>query len=146
MSILSEKNFKKILSIGIGTYFIAVGIFKIMSLQVFMESVQNFNILPAFLLIQFSIFIVLIELIGGIALVMDVFQKIFVRMLIGTVILFTIAIIINLIRGNFIDCGCYGSLVTASISWWHVLHNATLCYLLYGILALDKKDAMLIGN
>lgn len=140
------KNVKKILSMSIGGYFIVVSMFKIFSFQSLLQAVQNFGVLPPSLLVHFSIFIVLVELVGGIALVLDVFRKFFSRMLTGTVVLFTIAILINLIRGNFIDCGCYGSMVATSIGWWHVLHNIILCSLLYGIDILSKREAMPIVN
>ncbi len=136
------KNLKKILSLGIGMYFVTVSVSKIFTFQLFLQTVYSFGVLPSSVILSFSICIILVELIGGVALILDVVPIFFSRMLFGTVILFTIAILINLIRGNLIDCGCYGTMVTTSISWWHVLHNVTLCSLLYGIETLNKRDAM----
>ncbi|MFZ0325080.1 MAG: MauE/DoxX family redox-associated membrane protein, partial [Actinomycetes bacterium] len=42
---------------------------------------------------------------------------------------FTVAIVVNLQRGNRVDCHCFGAMSTKPLSWWSVGRNAALLVL-----------------
>src|SRR5262249_55046940 len=45
---------------------------------------------------------------------------------IGLLLIFSIAIFINLLRGNRVECHCFGHLGIKQISWWSVARNLLL--------------------
>ncbi|KAB2921258.1 MAG: hypothetical protein F9K22_14225 [Bacteroidetes bacterium] len=134
MPLLSDqwnRRLSKVVTTGIGVYFMSVAILKIVSFEEFVQAVKNYDLLPTAVLVHFSILIILIELIGGGALVLNICVTFVSRALAGTLIMFTIAVCFNLIRGTIVDCGCYGSAMSDAIGWRHVLQNVVLCILLF---------------
>ena len=53
----------------------------------------------------------------------------------GLLAAFTVGIVVNLWRGNLVDCHCFGALSTKPLSWWSVARNATLIVLALVVLA-----------
>lgn len=143
MPLLSDqwkRRLSKVVTTGIGVYFMSVAMLKIVSFEEFVQAVQNYDMIPPAVLVHFGFLVVLIELIGGGALVLNIFVKIFSNVLAGTLITFTAAVCITLIRGTVVDCGCYGSAMSDAIGWRHVVQNVVLCILLFraGMMVRNK--------
>lgn len=123
-----------------GALFLASGVLKVFSFEQFVLSVMGFKILPSDYGLQFAIGIVMMEILSGVALLSNVKVKLFSGILVALLIIFMTAISINLLRHNMIACGCFGSHLSGSISWWDVLRNLVLCFILCWIGYDQKSD------
>lgn len=122
---------QRIIQFVVGLFFVVTCIFKIFSFPQFILDIQNFDILPINIILPFSILVILTELLSGIALLLNVYTKAFSILLICLLSMFTIAIIFNLLRGNIVNCGCFGNILFKGITWWKVFINVLLCYILF---------------
>jgi len=106
-----------ILRIFITYIFIVSGLSKIKNPNHFLMAVNSYQILPSFLIAPFSNTLPWVELILGIAVGVGFYIRISTVLLIFLLFLFAIALIINLIRGRKIDCGCFGEKNPQHINW-----------------------------
>ena len=53
----------------------------------------------------------------------------------GMLLAFTVAIVVNLMRGNRVECHCFGAMSTKPLSWWSVVRNVALIDLALIVLA-----------
>ena len=130
-----------VIRIVVGLFFILSGILKMTDLVSFREAVENFNILPNFLINPAVIAIPSLEVISGIFLALSIFKKISSASLILLLFVFIIAIGINVKRGNVFDCGCLGKLEFISkVSIEHIIFNAVLLILLIPVFYRSRND------
>jgi len=90
----------------IGFIFIYAGIEKILAPAEFAEAIDNYRMLPAALINILAITLPWIELITGVLLIVGFFIKGSSLILLGLLLIFAVAITINIIRGVDISCGC----------------------------------------
>jgi len=109
-----------------GIVFVISGLFKITDLASFIISVKKFNLTPDFMLHPIAYSMPVIEIILGLAVVFKFRLKITLRTLLYILIFFTVLITAKLLEGERINCGCFGSLSDAKISWLMVLRNIGL--------------------
>lgn len=137
---MSQDSLKKFARIVVAIFFISTSILKIFSFPQFVFNIQEFDLLPHSTILSVAIFIVLSEMISGLGLAFNIYTKPISVFLILLVSLFSVGIIINLMRHNAIDCGCFGSYFSEEITWWSVGRNFTLQLILYWIShGFDKK-------
>jgi len=122
----------------IGSLFFLSGTLKLFEINKFNIIVAKFNIIPINLVPIFSIALILSEIICGLFLIIGIYIKISSYVLILMNISFIIAISINIIRGNIIDCGCFGRLFSEKIGWRLLFRDFILLGLLLCILS-EKK-------
>jgi len=106
-----------IIRIFIGLVFVISSIAKLFSLQHFIEIVMTMNMLPQFLVPYFSISLPLIEYFLGMFMVFGIYVRETAKAIMLLLIIFTIVIVFNLIKGNQIECGCFGTLIGEEIGW-----------------------------
>ena len=93
--------------IALGAIFVVAALPKITDPPSFAHMIYNYRILPAGLINISALVMPWVELLAGLALILGVWTK-SARWLIGAMlVVFMIAISINLFRGNAIDCGCF---------------------------------------
>ena len=93
--------------IALGAIFIAASLPKIVDPPSFAHMIYNYRILPAGLINISALAMPWVELLAGLALILGVWTRP-ARWIITTLLItFMIAISINLLRGNAIDCGCF---------------------------------------
>ena len=93
--------------IALGALFVAAALPKIIDPPSFAHMIYNYRILPAGLINISALTMPWLELLAGLALILGIWVRP-ARWIIGAMlVVFIIAISINLARGNAIDCGCF---------------------------------------
>ncbi|HKO58815.1 MAG TPA: MauE/DoxX family redox-associated membrane protein [Thermoanaerobaculia bacterium] len=93
--------------LALGVIFIAAALPKIVDPPSFAHMIYNYRLVPGPLLNVMALFMPWLELLCGLALVLGIWREAarnLVALLLAT---FVIAIGINLLRSNAIDCGCF---------------------------------------
>jgi uncharacterized membrane protein YphA (DoxX/SURF4 family) len=108
-TIFSYKYFLFAVRIAISFIFIYAGIEKISEPNRFALSISNYHLLPIYTINIFAITLPWIELIAGVFLLFGIAVKESSFIIFSMLVVFTIAIIISLLRGLNFDCGCFGS-------------------------------------
>ena len=93
--------------LALGAIFIIAAIPKIADPPSFAHMIYNYRILPAGLINISSLVMPWVELLCGIALVLGVWRRAALSIITILLLVFIVAISINLARGNAIDCGCF---------------------------------------
>lgn len=96
------------LQVLLGVVFIYAGLPKIISPEDFVESVENYRILPRILTHIFAIYLPYLEVICGAMLIIAPRKKGATLILLSLLTVFILAILQAIIRGLDIDCGCFG--------------------------------------
>lgn len=123
------KSFSYLLiRIVIGFTFIISGLLKLFSLNYFTEIVYSMHVLPIFFVPYFAILLPIIEYVLGAFLIFGLSVKLTAKCIILLLISFTIVISINLIKGNLIDCGCFGNILQEKIGWSLLLREVIILF------------------
>jgi putative oxidoreductase len=93
--------------LALGAIFIIAALPKIADPPSFAHMIYNYRILPAGLINISSLVMPWVELLCGIALVLGVWRRAALSIITILLVVFLVAISINLARGNAIDCGCF---------------------------------------
>ena len=93
--------------IALGAIFVAAALPKIADPPSFAHMVYNYRILPAGLVNISALVMPWVELLCGLALILGVWVKSARNLVALMLVMFIVAISINLIRDNAIDCGCF---------------------------------------
>lgn len=108
MNILHNKYLLLLIRIVLGFVFIYAGAEKISNPDNFALAISNYRLLPISSLNIFAITLPWIEIITGIFLVFGISVKENSAIILAMLLVFTLAIIISLLRGLSIECGCFG--------------------------------------
>ena len=93
--------------IALGAIFVAAALPKIADPPSFAHMIYNYRILPGSLINLSALVMPWVELLAGLCLILGVWTR-SARWIVGLMlVVFMIAISINLFRGNAIDCGCF---------------------------------------
>lgn len=93
--------------IALGAIFIAAALPKIADPPSFAHMIYNYRILPAGLINISALIMPWAEIVCGLALILGVWVKPARWLIAAMLIVFIVAISINLLRDNAIDCGCF---------------------------------------
>lgn len=121
----------------LGATFLVASADKILEPSRFALAVQNYNLLPKALIPVFSVTMPWLELVSGVLLIAGLAVEGAAVIVCALLSSFIVALTVNLLRGNQMDCGCFTILGEEPISWWTVGHDVALL-----ILSL----ALLFGN
>ena len=95
------------MQIALGAIFVAAAIPKIVDPPSFAHMIYNYRILPGQLVNASAIVLPWLEIAAGMALILGVWVKAARNLIVAMLVAFIIAIAINLLRNNAIDCGCF---------------------------------------
>lgn len=98
----------------LGGLFIYAGIHKVADPHGFARIVYNYQLLPDTLVTTLAVVMPWVEIMAGLFLVAGIFKRTSAVVLSSLLLVFTIAVSINLIRGLNFDCGCFSTIVTES--------------------------------
>jgi uncharacterized membrane protein YphA (DoxX/SURF4 family) len=101
----------------LGVLFIWAALAKIADLPGFAGQVHNFRILPLALENLFAMILPWVELVAGVALVLNLAPRAGVQLLAGFLVIFLIAIVSAIIRNLDIECGCFGTKDAGTTGW-----------------------------
>ena len=88
--------------------FVVAGFGKIMDPPGFAHEIYNYKLLPGVAVNAFAIVLPWIELVAGLALFVGVARRSAARIFGVLLVVFVMALSINLVRGRPVDCGCFG--------------------------------------
>jgi uncharacterized membrane protein YphA (DoxX/SURF4 family) len=100
----------------IGGIFIYASVYKINYPAEFADSVASYELVPYWAVGVMAVVMPWVELICGVLVIAGIRSKAAILVLMGLMVLFTVAIVITLVRGVPIGCGCFHSLED-QISW-----------------------------
>jgi uncharacterized membrane protein YphA (DoxX/SURF4 family) len=102
--------------IALGAIFIAAALPKVTDPPSFAHMIYNYRILPAPLINITALVMPWVEIFAGLALIVGVWKAAARNLIAAMLVIFIIAISINLLRNNAIDCGCF-DVSAAGKSW-----------------------------
>lgn len=117
MTVLLELGFRLVL----GGMFIYASIHKIVHPGQFVDILHGYNLFPVATLHPIAVFVPWLEMICGAALVLGIFPRGAVAIINLMLLMFIIAISINLLRGHEFDCGCFSFSHDPTTSVVHLL-------------------------
>jgi putative oxidoreductase len=89
--------------------FVVAGFSKIVDPPGFAHEVHNYALLPGVAVNAMALVLPWIEVVCGLALFVGIARRSSARILGVLLVVFMIALAINLVRGRPIDCGCFGT-------------------------------------
>lgn len=111
---------------AVAVVFFVAGLAKTVSYPRFRSAVAAYELLPAALVPVVARVVPVGEVLIAGALVADVVLPVAVAGAVGALMLFAVAMAVNLVRGREIDCGCGGGSRPRPVSWRLVLRNVVL--------------------
>ena len=93
--------------LALGAIFVAAALSKIADPPSFAHMIYNYRIVPGALINLMGLTMPWIELLCGLALILGIWRGTAAGIVAAMLVVFMIAIGINLGRGNAIDCGCF---------------------------------------
>ena len=93
--------------IALGALFVAAALPKIIDPPSFAHMIYNYRILPAGLINLSALTMPWVELIAGLLLILGIWVRPARWIVAALLVVFIVAISINLMRDNAIDCGCF---------------------------------------
>ena len=143
--ILSTLPVQVLCSLILGGVFIYASIDKISHPQAFAKIISNYQLLPAVLVTLPAMVLPWLELISGVLLAAGIFRRAAAGILSSLLVVFAIAISINLARGIKFDCGCFSTVTTVSGSDPVGLLIRDILLLIPGLIIIlfprDKKES-----
>jgi uncharacterized membrane protein YphA (DoxX/SURF4 family) len=137
-SFLKRKEIILVMRLALGFIFILASMHKVQHPEQLAIIVRAYDIIPAGLSNLFAIFLAWSELVAGIFLVLGIFTKQSAMTIGILLVMFIAAIIITLIRGLVIDCGCFdekGDPVDSPL----LIRNLLLVAIAYLVIRFDKS-------
>jgi uncharacterized membrane protein YphA (DoxX/SURF4 family) len=107
---ISNKYILLFFRLAVGGVFIWAGLLKIFDPLDFAQNIANYRIFSQSVSLFLALIIPWIEVICGLLLVLGIFRETASFMLSASLVVFLALIIVTLIRGLDIECGCFGSL------------------------------------
>lgn len=93
--------------IALGVIFIAAALPKIVDPPSFSHMIYNYKLVPQPFLGAVALTMPWVELLCGVALVLGIWRKTAAKLVGAMLVMFIVAISINLARGNAVNCGCF---------------------------------------
>ena len=92
----------------LAAFFVVAGLAKIADPPGFAHEIHNYGLVPGPLVSAMALVLPWLEVITGVALFLGIARRSAARVLGILLIVFIVALSINLIRGKPVDCGCFG--------------------------------------
>ena len=112
--------------LAIGSFLLPSGLGKLTDLTDFARGVRTYHLLPDRAVPLFSRLLPWIEIAVALTLVLGILVPVVAIAATVLVTCFTIAVVINLLRGREIACHCHGIAASPTISWGTVARNLPL--------------------
>lgn len=93
--------------IALGLFFVAAALPKIVDPPGFAHMIYNYRLVPGVVVNPMALVLPWLELLAGLALVLGIWREAANAWIGALLVVFIVAITVNLARGNAIDCGCF---------------------------------------
>lgn len=114
------------LRLGLGGLFTVAGLVKLLAIEEFSLEIEQYEILPVLLSAPFAVCLSLVESGAGLGVFLGLRTRASAYTIAILSGLFTVALGVNLLRGNLISCGCFGILGKNTISTASILRNVLI--------------------
>lgn len=121
-TILTHPAVALILRLYLAGVFIYASLHKINYPAEFADNMAGYLIVPYWLVNPLAIFMPWLELVCGLFLLAGVRVRAAAALICAMLVMFTVAVVVALVRDTPISCGCFQS-VGEAISWWTVLRD-----------------------
>lgn len=112
---------------GIGGIFVFASVHKIIYPDQFAAIIKGYQLFPLVTIHPLAVFVPFLELLCGLALIVGVFPRGAITIINIMLLMFIVAISINLLRGHEFDCGCFSFAQNAAASVVHLLIRDLIC-------------------
>ncbi len=132
----------------IGGLFVYAAMYKINYAAEFSATIASYRLAPYWAVNAMAVFMPWTEIICGTLLILGLRVKSAAALVTALLTVFTLAIIINLLRNAPISCGCFHT-IEDPISWWTVLRDLTWIAMtlhVYHFDAILRIDQLFIGK
>lgn len=127
--------------------FVVAGFGKIADPPGFAHEIHNYGLLPGAAVNVLALALPWLEVVCGLALFLGLARRSAARILGALLVVFTIAISINLVRGRPVDCGCFGTSKVARTQAerlrdmkWAVARDVGLLLLVGQVLSATRRE------
>ncbi len=120
--VLTHPVLSLVLRLYLSGIFIYASLHKINFPAEFADNIAGYLIVPHWLVNPLAVFMPWLELVCGLFLLAGVRVRAACLLICGMLIMFTLAVVVALIKDTPIGCGCFQS-VGEAISWWTVLRD-----------------------
>ncbi|MCK5126520.1 MAG: DoxX family membrane protein [candidate division Zixibacteria bacterium] len=138
-NILSNDYLTMLCRLAFGLIFIFAAIDKIAHPDQFARVVFNYHLVPGSLINLFALILPMSELIAGVCLITGVFYKGARNYLVFLMLIFIVAISVNIFRGINLECGCFSVSSKAKSHGLQLIYRDILM-LLPGIVLLISQS------
>jgi len=107
--IITDKRLILLFRIILGITFVYASLDKIAHPEQFARIVYNYKILPGFLINLFAVTLPWVEFVAGLFLIFGIFTESASLLISFLLVVFIVAISINLFRGINLNCGCFST-------------------------------------
>lgn len=94
-------------AIALGLFFVVAALPKLVDPPSFAHMVYNYRLVPGALVNLMALAMPWLELLTGLALILGIWPRTSAGLVGALLLVFILAISVNLVRGNAIDCGCF---------------------------------------
>ena len=136
-----NKNIIFLFRVIVGFVFIYASIHKIADPESFAKVIENYQVLPIFSINIVAITIPWIELVVGLFLIFGVLIKASSYIATFLMAFFSILVLLTIIRGIDISCGCFSSHTANPIGWQKFIENIIL--FIISLIVYYSEDAYL---
>jgi len=139
-TLLANKYLILLSRLVLGFVFIYAAVEKISDPDSFAVSISNYRILPLQLVNIFAIALPWLELITGILLIYGVCIKENSFIIGSLMLLFTVMVLIAVLRGLDIDCGCFGTGDAQKVGLKKIVENLILIIVSFNLFKVSEKS------
>jgi putative oxidoreductase len=93
--------------IALGVFFVAAALPKLVDPPSFAHMIYNYRLVPGAFVNLMALVMPWLELLAGLALIFNIWTRASAALIGALLLVFVVAISLNLARGNAIDCGCF---------------------------------------
>ena len=93
--------------IALGLFFVAAALPKLVDPPSFAHMIYNYRLVPGAFVNLMALVMPWLELLAGLALILGIWTRTSAGLVGAFLLVFLVAISLNLARGNAIDCGCF---------------------------------------
>lgn len=147
-----KKWISPLIRIALGAVFVVAAVSKISDPPTFAHMIYNYRLVPGWWINALALVMPWVELLCGVALIAGFWRRSAASILGVLLVVFMIAIGINIARDNAVNCGCFNleSLQRNHADliremWWVLLRDvgllAMVCYIIVGKQALRASES-----